>query len=183
MKKITIMCVINKKLSHYNINLNLKVLIEVLVAIGIFTTFILDMFSLFKIIAFMLSFIVILEVTRMVIDFILDEKHVLRMRLVIDGFILFLLRDVILVISNEKYTTIEIENKLMILMPVIFMFFIFRYFSIKYSPNDKNCATCPAIITSSDNKEVDGFININKTINACENCKNGTSCSCNYKKN
>lgn len=118
----------------------------------------------------MLSFIVILEVTRMVIDFILDEKHVIRMRLVIDGFILFLLRDVILVISNEKYTTIEIQNKLFILIPVIFMFFIFRYFSIKYSPNDKNCSTCPAIITSSDNKEVDGFKKISKEIN-CEGCE------------
>ena len=183
MKKFTIMDVLNKKLSHYNINLNLKVLIEVAIAIMIFIPMVLGTFTLFKIIAFMLSFIVILEVTRMVVDFVLDEKHVIRMRLVIDGFILFLLRDVILVVSDEKYTQLEIQNKLLILVPVIFMFFIFRYFSIKYSPNDKNCATCPAIITSSDNKEVDGFLNINKTINACETCENITSCSCNSKKN
>ena len=64
----------------------------------------------------------------MVSDFIKKEK--LRLRFVIDIFIIFLIRDVIIQTSYAKkdYDTI------LFLLFVIFIFFIFRILSIKYSP-------------------------------------------------
>ena len=64
----------------------------------------------------------------MISDFIKKEK--LRLRFVIDIFIIFLIRDVIIYAShaNKDYFTI------LFLLFVIFVFFIFRILSIKYSP-------------------------------------------------
>ncbi len=64
----------------------------------------------------------------MISDFIKKEK--LRLRFVIDIFIIFLIRDVIIYASNtnKDYFTI------LFLLFVIFIFFIFRILAIKYSP-------------------------------------------------
>lgn len=64
----------------------------------------------------------------MISDFIKNEK--LRLRFVIDIFIIFLIRDVIINAShaNKDYFTI------LFLLFVIFIFFIFRILAIKFSP-------------------------------------------------
>jgi len=90
---------------------------------------------------------------RMVIDFVADKSHVLKIRLVIDAFIIFLLRDVVLVISDEKYSTNIVQEKLLILIPTIFIFFIFRLMALKYSPNNKNCEECPSINHHSNSEK------------------------------
>lgn len=101
---------------------------EVLAAAIIFVVVIGTGYKFSKAIVLMLEFIVIMEVVKMISDFIKQEK--LRLRFVIDIFIIFLIRDVIINAShvNKDYFTI------LFLLFVIFVFFIFRILAIKYSP-------------------------------------------------
>ena len=101
---------------------------EVLAAMIIFIIILVAGYEFHKTIILMLEFIVVMEVVKMISDFIKKEK--LRLRFVIDIFIIFLIRDVIIYAShsNKDYFTI------LFLLFVIFVFFIFRILSIKYSP-------------------------------------------------
>lgn len=101
---------------------------EVLIAAIIFITILATGIKFYKAIILMLEFIVIMEVVKMVSDFIKKEK--LRLRFVIDIFIIFLIRDVIILSThlNKDYFDIGF------LLIVIFIFFIFRILAIKYSP-------------------------------------------------
>ncbi|RXK12850.1 hypothetical protein CP965_08390 [Halarcobacter mediterraneus] len=101
---------------------------EVLAAVIIFIIVIVAKLEFYKTIILMLEFIVLMEVAKMISDFIKKEK--LRLRFVIDIFIIFLIRDVIIYTShtNKDYFTI------IFLLFVIFIFFIFRILAIKYSP-------------------------------------------------
>ena len=101
---------------------------EVLAATIIFTIVLAAGYEFHKTIILMLEFIVIMEVVKMISDFI--KKETLRLRFVIDIFIIFLIRDVIIYASHIKkdYFTI------LFLLFIIFIFFIFRILAIKYSP-------------------------------------------------
>ena len=101
---------------------------EVLIAMIVFMGIILAKLEFYKAIILMLEFIVIMEVVKMISDFIKKEK--LRLRFVIDIFIIFLIRDVIILASHKNKDYFDIG----FLLIVIFVFFIFRIFSIKYSP-------------------------------------------------
>ena len=67
---------------------------------------------------------------KMISDFIKKEK--LRLRFVIDIFIIFLIRDVIIQSSNDEK---DYDNILFLLL-VIFIFFMFRILTIKFSPGN-----------------------------------------------
>ena len=101
---------------------------EVLAAVIIFTIVMVLGYEFSKTIILLLEFVVVMEVVKMISDFIKKEK--LRLRFVIDIFIIFLIRDVIIYAShtNKDYFAI------LFLLFVIFVFFIFRILSIKYSP-------------------------------------------------
>lgn len=99
-----------------------------LIASVIFVIIILSGVEFYKTIILMLEFIVVMEVVKMVSDFIKKEK--LRLRFVIDIFIIFLIRDVIILASHKNKEYFDI----VFLLFVIFIFFIFRIFSIKFSP-------------------------------------------------
>ncbi|RXJ80873.1 phosphate-starvation-inducible PsiE family protein [Arcobacter sp. F2176] len=101
---------------------------EVLIAMILFIAIIISGLEFSKAIIYMLEFIVIMEVVKMISDFIKKEK--LRLRFVIDLFIIFLIRDVIIQASHTKKDYVDI----IFLLIVIFVFFIFRIMSIKYSP-------------------------------------------------
>lgn len=77
----------------------------------------------------MLEFIVVIEVVKMISEFI--EKKRLRLRYVLDVFIIFLIRDVVILASLPEKSY---ENILFLLL-VIFVFFIFRVLSVQYSPS------------------------------------------------
>lgn len=111
------------KIKHYFANN-----FEVSIAIAIFAVIIAINLEFYKAIIMMLEFIVIMEVVKMVSDFIKKEK--LRLRFVVDIFIIFLIRDVIILASHRNKDYFEIA----FLLCVIFVFFIFRILSIKYSP-------------------------------------------------
>lgn len=101
---------------------------EVLAAVIIFSAVMIAGFEFSKTIILMLEFIVVMEVVKMISDFIKKEK--LRLRFVIDIFIIFLIRDVIIYASHKEKDYFAI----LFLLFVIFVFFIFRILSIKYSP-------------------------------------------------
>ncbi len=104
---------------------------EVLIASIIFLLILAFGLKFYKAIILMLEFIVIMEVVKMISDFIKKEK--LRLRYVIDIFIIFLIRDVIILSTNLKKDYFDIG----FLLAVIFVFFIFRILAITYSPSLK----------------------------------------------
>ncbi len=101
---------------------------EVPAAAILFTLILVTQLEFYKAIILMLEFIVIMEVFKMISDFIKKEK--LRLRFVIDIFIIFLIRDVIILASDKNKDYIDI----VFLLFIIFIFFIFRIFAIKFSP-------------------------------------------------
>ncbi len=101
---------------------------EVLIATIIFILIFVAGLPFHKAIILMLEFIVVMEVVKMISDFIKKEK--LRLRFVIDIFIIFLIRDVIILSTNIHRDYFDIT----FLLFTIFVFFIFRIFAIKFSP-------------------------------------------------
>ena len=77
----------------------------------------------------MLELVVVMEVVKMIIDFI--EKRKLRLRYVIDIFIIFLIRDAVILITQP----VKQEREILFLLFVIFVFFIFRILALMYSPS------------------------------------------------
>jgi len=76
----------------------------------------------------MLEFIVIIEVLKMLGEFI--EKKRLRLRYILDVFIIFLIRDVIILSTQLEKPYIDI----LFLLAVILVFFGFRILAVQYSP-------------------------------------------------
>jgi len=101
---------------------------ELLIAAVVFVSVLVLQLEFQKTIVLMLEFVVIMEVMKMISDFIKKEK--LRLRFIIDIFIIFLIRDVIIQSSQTKK---DYDNILFLLF-VIFIFFMFRILSIKFSP-------------------------------------------------
>jgi len=101
---------------------------ELLIASIVFISVLVLQLEFHKTIVLMLEFVVIMEVMKMISDFIKKEK--LRLRFVIDIFIIFLIRDVIIQSSNQNK---DYDNILFLLF-VIFIFFMFRILTIKFSP-------------------------------------------------
>ena len=101
---------------------------EVLAATIIFVGILVTGHDFYKAIILLLEFIVIMEVVKMISDFIKNQK--LRLRFVIDIFIIFLIRDVIILTTDLNKDYFDITFLLM----VISVFFIFRILAIKFSP-------------------------------------------------
>lgn len=102
---------------------------QIIVSVVLFATIFILGFPFYKSIILLSGFIVVLEVVKMVSDFI--EKKKLRLRFVLDVFIIFLIRDVIILTTDTNKNYFDI----MFLLLVIFIFFIFRIMALKYSPN------------------------------------------------
>lgn len=119
---------INKISNYFSSNF------EVLIATVIFVTVVLAGNDFYRAIILMLEFIVIMEVVKMISDFIRKER--LRLRYVLDIFIIFLIREVIILSANKSKDYFDI----VFLLFVIFIFFIFRIMAIKFSPfpNDED---------------------------------------------
>lgn len=99
-----------------------------LVAVMFFIAILVTQLEFYKAVILLLEFVVILEVVKMVSDFI--EKQKIRLRFIIDLFIIFLIREVIILTSypEKKYQDI------LFLLFVILVFFLFRILAVVYSP-------------------------------------------------
>ncbi len=114
---------INKISNYFSSNF------EVLIATLIFFIILVAGHDFYRAIILMLEFIVIMEVVKMISDFI--KKETLRLRYVLDIFIIFLIREVVILSANKNRDYIDI----IFLLFVIFVFFLFRILALKYSPN------------------------------------------------
>lgn len=114
---------INKISNYFSSNF------EVLIAVVIFFIILIAGHDFYRAIILMLEFIVIMEVVKMISDFI--KKETLRLRYVLDIFIIFLIREVVILSANKNRDYIDI----VFLLFVIFVFFLFRILALKYSPN------------------------------------------------
>ncbi|MDM5263181.1 phosphate-starvation-inducible PsiE family protein [Sulfurovum sp. XTW-4] len=85
-------------------------------------------YPFYKAIILMLEFIVIIEVVKMISEFI--KKKRLRMRYVIDVFIIFLTREVIILTTHPD----KDHQEILFLLLVIFVFFLFRILAVQFSP-------------------------------------------------
>ncbi len=101
---------------------------EVVVAAAIFIIILITKVPFSSAIILMLEFIVVMEVVKMIHDFI--QKKKIRLRFVVDLFIIFLIRDVIILSTHQNRDYFDIT----FLLFVISIFFIFRILAIKYSP-------------------------------------------------
>ena len=77
----------------------------------------------------MLEFIIVLEVVKMTTEFITKGK--IRLRHIIDGFIVFIIRDIVVYISHED----KDKETILFLSLMVLIFFIFRILSITISPS------------------------------------------------
>ena len=68
-----------------------------------------DSFS--KLAVALLEFIIILELVRMLIEFLLSDENRVRLRLMIDSTIVFFIRDIML-IANDKFDIVKIVSLL-----------------------------------------------------------------------
>jgi len=102
---------------------------QIISSLAIFSLILILHIPFYKAIIVLLEFIVVLEVVKMIADFI--EKRKLRLRFIIDVFIIFLIRDVIIKITEPSYK----EHEIFFLLFVIFIFFIFRILALVYSPS------------------------------------------------
>lgn len=87
-----------------------------------------DSFS--KLAVTLLEFIIILELVRMLIDFLFSDENRIKLRLMLDSTIVFFIRDIMLIV-NDKF---DIE-KIISLLGVIGILFVLRVLSMKYSPS------------------------------------------------
>ncbi|NOR56481.1 MAG: hypothetical protein GQ531_09755 [Sulfurovum sp.] len=108
---------------------------ELLLAALIFALIMLFHYPFYKAILLMLEFIVIIEVVKMLGEFI--EKKRLRLRYVLDVFIIFLIRDVIILTTMKE----KDYKDILFLLLVILIFFGFRILAVQYSPSTKKRKT------------------------------------------
>lgn len=101
---------------------------ELLLSALIFILILATHYPFCKAIILMLEFIVIIEVVKMISDFI--KKRKLHLRYVIDVFIVFLIRDTVILVTNPK----KDFEVILFLLFVILVFFIFRVIAIMFSP-------------------------------------------------
>ncbi|MBU0719930.1 phosphate-starvation-inducible PsiE family protein [bacterium] len=78
----------------------------------------------------LLEFIIILELVRMLIEFLFSDDNRIKLRLMIDSTIIFFIRDIMLIV-NEKFDVAKIAS----MLGIIAVLFLFRYISMRFSPS------------------------------------------------
>lgn len=77
-----------------------------------------------------LEFIIILELIRMVVEFLFSDENRIRLRFMIDSTIVFFIRDIMLIV-NDTFDS----KKIFTILGVIAILFAFRIIALKYSPS------------------------------------------------
>ncbi len=107
------------------------IFIKFFITLGLFIAIkdmhMIDSFS--HLVVALLEFIIILELVRMLIEFLFSDENRLKMRLMLDSTIIFFIRDIML-IANDKFDMVKITS----ILGIIAILFILRVLSMKYSP-------------------------------------------------
>lgn len=78
-----------------------------------------------------LEYIIILELVRMLIEFMFTDENRIKLRYMIDSTIIFFIRDIMLIVS-EKFDF----EKILSILAIIGILFVFRGLTIKFSPSN-----------------------------------------------
>lgn len=127
-------------IKNFNLEIAIRRYFSVIIALCIFVPIVFLGIPFYKAIALMLEFIVVIEVVRMIIDFV--HSHTIKLRFVIDLFIVFLTRDVIIHITQPVVD----KDRIILLLFVIFAFFVFRLMTLYLGPT--------AILKDNKNNEI-----------------------------
>jgi uncharacterized membrane protein (DUF373 family) len=114
-----------------------SVSVEVFVAILLFGVGSL-FFSLVQIIIQLLYFIIVLEITRMVIEYIKSKEHRVKIRYLIDAAIIAGIREIIIIVV-DSHKIQEHVNQLVIYGLITFVLLIMRVIAIFGSPDEVKC--------------------------------------------
>ncbi len=105
-----------------------KFLITLLLFILVKDFTLIDSFS--KLVVTLLEFIIVLELVRMLIEFMFSDEHRIKIRFMIDSTIVFFIRDLMLIVNDSFNST-----KIFIILAVIGILLAFRIVTIKFSPS------------------------------------------------
>jgi uncharacterized membrane protein (DUF373 family) len=108
--------------------LQIKNYYNVLIPLTIFLVALVIHLPFYRTVTILLEFIVILEVFKMIDEFIKQRR--ISLRYAIDTFIIFLTRDVILLMSQP----VKKKDDILFILLVILIFFIFRILALIFSP-------------------------------------------------
>lgn len=111
-----------KKISAY-----IKFIVTLLLFFSIKDVSEINTFS--KMVVALLEIIIILELVRMLIEFLFSAENRVKIRLIIDSTIVFFIRDILLIV-NDKFDVYKVYS----ILGVILILFIFRIITMKYSP-------------------------------------------------
>ncbi len=79
----------------------------------------------------LLEFIIVLEIVRMLIEFLFSDENNIKLRFMIDSTIIFFIRDIML-IANSHFDFMKIG----LILVIIAVLFLFRGLTIKFSPSN-----------------------------------------------
>ena len=78
----------------------------------------------------LLEFIIILELVRMLTEFLFSDENRIKLRFMIDSTIVFFIRDILLIV-NDKFDMMKILS----ILGIISILFVFRIVTMKFSPS------------------------------------------------
>jgi uncharacterized membrane protein (DUF373 family) len=126
---------------------NTLIYFEILIATILFTFTIFSTketihISFPSIIGFILYFMIFVELTRALIDFIFESEHKFKVRYIYDMGIIFIIREILVTITS-KHNSIESEiNFLSFSLIILFVLFILRIIDAKTFNYIHTCSTC-----------------------------------------
>ena len=88
-----------------------------------------DINTFAKLAVALLEFIIILELVRMLMEFLFGDENRIKLRLMIDSTIVFFIRDIMLIV-NDKFDLMKIIS----ILGIIAVLFVFRIVTMKFSP-------------------------------------------------
>ncbi len=118
----------NRYLKSKNVLPIIKFLITFIIFIQVKDLSQIDNFS--KLVVALLEFIIVLELIRMLIEFMFSDENRIRIRLMIDSTIVFFIRDLMLIV-NDSFDS----RKMYIILSIIGILIIFRFITTKFSPS------------------------------------------------
>lgn len=86
--------------------------------------------SFSKLAVALLEFIIILELVRMLTEFLFSDENRIKLRFMIDSTIVFFIRDILLIV-NDKFDMMKILS----ILGIISILFVFRIITMKFSPS------------------------------------------------
>lgn len=91
--------------------------------------------TVMQIVTSLLTFVVVLEVTRIAVEYVISPTHRIKLRYVIDTVIVFILREILIMVSGKDAILTEVDH-LKIMCGLLIFMMVYRWISMVLSPDD-----------------------------------------------